>query len=138
MRSARPTLERSRLKRLSQTDLGQVGLERRQLSCSRLREDFADVWAGPDLLEPQGGTEGDIPTQSSDAGAATWDTIEILSLSDERVQIRNGTNTETRNYGELGFADARDGKPNQAWVTLRALAEERGTIRDAAKTLAEG
>jgi len=61
-----------------------------------------------------------------------------LSLSDERVQIRNGTNTETRNYGELGFADARDGKPNQAWVTLRALAEERGTIRDAAKTLAEG
>jgi len=65
---------------------------------------------------------------------ATWDAIEISFLSDERVQIRNGTNSETRNYGELGFEDCRNGKPNRAWLTLRALAEARGIIRNAAKT----
>ena len=64
---------------------------------------------------------------------ATWDTIEISFLSDERVQIRNGTNSETRNYAEFGFADGRSKKANQAWETLRALAEEGGTIRDGAK-----
>jgi hypothetical protein len=68
------------------------------------------------------------------AGTATWETIEISFLSDERVQIGNGTDTETRNYSELGFSDGRTGKPNQAWVILRALAEERGVIRDGMKT----
>ena len=69
--------------------------------------------------------------QPNRGGAPTWETIEILFLSDERVQIRNGTNTETRNYAEFGFHDARNGKPNRAWETLRALAEQRGVIRDA-------
>ena len=72
--------------------------------------------------------------QPNRGGAATWETIEILFLSDERVQIRNGTNTETRNYAGFGFADGRNGKPNQAWVTLRVLAEEGGILRDAMKT----
>ncbi len=63
--------------------------------------------------------------QSSGAGAATWDTIEISFLSDERVQIRNG---KTYNYAELGFEDSRNRKPNQAWVTLRDLAEGKGII----------
>ena len=70
--------------------------------------------------------------------AASWDTIEISFLSDERVLIWNGTNTEARNYGELGFADRRakrgKPKPNQAWVTLRAMAEQNGIIGDGAKT----
>jgi hypothetical protein len=66
--------------------------------------------------------------------ATSWADIEISFVSDERVQIHNGTDTETRNYDELGFADRRNGKPNQAWVTLRAMAEERGIIRDGAKT----
>ena len=67
-------------------------------------------------------------------GGASWRSIEISFLSDERVQIRNGTDTETRNYGELGFADRRSEKPKLAWVTLRTLAEQRGIIRDAGKT----
>lgn len=71
--------------------------------------------------------------QSSGAGAATWDTIEISFLSDERVQIRNGTDDKTYNYAELGFVDSRNGKPNQAWVTLRDLAEDRGRIAIAAR-----
>jgi hypothetical protein len=35
-----------------------------------------------------------------------------------------------RNYAEFGFADGRTGNPNQAWEALRALAEQRGFIRD--------
>ncbi len=74
----------------------------------------------------------------ADGGGASWRDIEISFLSDERVQIRNGTTTETRNYGELEFADrrAKQGKPkpNQAWMTLRAMAEQNGIIRDGAKT----
>lgn len=66
--------------------------------------------------------------QSSGAGAATWDTIEISFLSDERIQIYNGTDTKPYNYAEFGFADSRNGKPNQAWVTLRDLAEAKGII----------
>jgi hypothetical protein len=69
-----------------------------------------------------------------------WDAIEITFLSDERVQMRNGANTETCNYAELGFADHRvkqgKPKPNLAWVTLRAMAEQNGVIRDGAKTRA--
>ena len=83
--------------------------------------------------EPQGITEGDTPTQSSGSQAATWNTIEISFLSDERVQIRNGTKSETCNYAELGFADGRNGKPNRAWITLRALAEQRGIVRTPTK-----
>jgi hypothetical protein len=66
--------------------------------------------------------------------ASTWDTVEISFLSDERVEIRSGSSTETRNYAELGFEDRRNGKPNKAWVTLRELATADGVIRDAAKT----
>ena len=72
------------------------------------------------------------------SSGANWDAIEISFLSDERVQIRNGVHTETRNYAELGFADRRvkrgKTKPNVAWETLRAMAEQRGIIRDGKKT----
>jgi hypothetical protein len=75
----------------------------------------------------------------ADGGGATWEAIEVSFLSDHRVQIRNGTNAETLNYGELGFADrrAKQGKPNRAWVTLRVMAEQNGIIRDGAKMNAE-
>lgn|SRR5208337_4948744 len=72
----------------------------------------------------------DGPYQSSAAQEAAWEAIEILFLSDERVQIRNGAHSETRNYAEFGFADRRNESPNQAWKTLRALAAE-GVIRNA-------
>ena len=72
--------------------------------------------------------------QTSTVRSATWDTIEISFLSDERVQIRDGADTGTCNYAELGFGDGRSGKPSLAWGTLRALAEQRGVIRDGAST----
>src|ERR1035437_2588353 len=69
----------------------------------------------------------------SDRRAANWEDVQIIFLSDERVQIRNVSQTETRNYAELGFADGRSKKPNQAWVTLRTMAQEDGLIRDGSK-----
>jgi hypothetical protein len=49
----------------------------------------------------------------ADRGGASWQDIEISFLSDELVQIRSRKSTETRNYGELEFADrrAKRGKP---------------------------
>jgi hypothetical protein len=67
------------------------------------------------------------------AATATWDAIEIQFISDERLQIRSGTTTQTFNYEEFGLADSRNGKPNQAWVLLRTLAEKRGMIQNAAE-----
>jgi hypothetical protein len=81
------------------------------------------------------------PANGADGDGARWQDIEISFLSDERVQIRNGTKTETCNYAELGFADrrAKRGKPKakQAWIALRAMAEQNGIIRDSAKTGAD-
>jgi hypothetical protein len=92
----------------------------------------------PGGTEPAQGKPAKV-ANGADGGASNWQAIEIFFLSDHRVQIRNGTTTETHNYGELGFADrrARQGKPNQAWVALRAMAEQNGIIRDGAKTNAE-
>jgi len=81
-----------------------------------------------------GGSKGGAHALSNAAGAANWEDIEISFLSDERVQIRNGANSETLNYAEFGFEDGRSGKPNRAWEALRVLAAGRGIIRDAAKT----
>ncbi len=75
-----------------------------------------------------------VTPESGSLEATTWDIIEISFLSDERVQIRSGAKTETRNSAEFGFEDRRSGKPIQAWETLRALAEQGGIIRDTAKT----
>ena len=79
-----------------------------------------------------GGVDMSIQLKTPDRG--TWDAIEISFLSEERVQIRNRATTETHNYAEFGFEDRRTGKPNLAWKTLIAIAEQRGTFPNAAKT----
>ncbi len=68
------------------------------------------------------------------SGSARWEDTEILFLSDERVQIRRGNETQTYNYGELGLQDRRSGKPKRAWLLLRILAQSGGTIKDTADT----
>jgi hypothetical protein len=71
------------------------------------------------------------------SAAKKWQSIEILFLSDLRVQIRiDGKNMETLTYAELGFADGRTQNPNKAWEVLRVLAEQRGVIQDG-KTVGE-
>jgi hypothetical protein len=65
------------------------------------------------------------------SGATDWQAIEIVFLSDFRVQIRiNGKQTPPVNYAELGFADGRSENPNKAWLILRFLAENRGILKD--------
>lgn len=59
----------------------------------------------------------------------SWQEIEIAFLSDERVEIRSGSNDRTTyNYGELGFEDRRNGKPTGAWSILRELAKRGGDL----------
>lgn len=58
----------------------------------------------------------------------SWPEIEIVFLSDERVEICSGSVRKTYNYAELGFEDRRNGKPNGAWTMLRDMANNTGTI----------
>jgi hypothetical protein len=106
---------------------------------SRGRQAEEGAFPKPGPLHPDSPTEVDGGTKEN-RSRADWDAIEISFLSDERVQISKGRNTETRNYAELGFADRRakgsQPKPNLAWATLRAMAEQNGIIRDGAKTRA--
>jgi hypothetical protein len=64
--------------------------------------------------------------------AHAWSEITICFLSDERVQVTIGSQTETCNYSEMGFASKKNGTPVQAWGTLRVLAKQHGRIRLAA------
>ena len=61
--------------------------------------------------------------------ARAWGDIKIDFVSDERVQITVGTETETRNYEEMGFGNRKDGKPILAWETLRGLAAAGGVVK---------
>jgi hypothetical protein len=77
------------------------------------------------------------PVQGSEAAtlpSRSWESIEIWFLSDMRVQIRDGADSESYNYAELGFEDGRSEKPNRAWALLRILAEHEGVIRDGGQT----
>ena len=84
------------------------------------------------VTQPEEIRKSRTPVSNSSA-SATWETIEISFLSDERVQILNGTKRETCNYAELGFSDGRNGSPNKAWVILRAMAVNRGILSDGRK-----
>ena len=64
--------------------------------------------------------------------APAWEDIEISFLSEERVQIRIGSQTETRNYGEMGFASKKNGAKVAAWETFQQLAAAGGSYRIAA------
>jgi hypothetical protein len=64
---------------------------------------------------------------------AGWHQLEISFLSEERVQINIGSKTETLNYAEFGFMDARTQKPNRAWQVMRELAQRDGTIPSGSK-----
>jgi hypothetical protein len=73
-------------------------------------------------------TDTASPPTDPEADAAEWEKVRISFLSEERVQIWQGSETKTLNYAEFGFADGRDGKPSMAWEFLRALAEDNGTV----------
>jgi hypothetical protein len=56
-------------------------------------------------------------------------------MQEKRIEFENrgNFNKSAVPYNELGFEDRRTGKPKQAWVTLRTLAEQRGLIRQPTK-----
>ena len=68
------------------------------------------------------------PSPQLERHPATWGDVSIEFTSDERVQIAVFDKKNTQNYSEMGFSDGRTGKPTQAWIFLRALAEKNGVI----------
>jgi hypothetical protein len=70
-------------------------------------------------------------TAQASAPRFNWQDIELVFLSDERVQIfRKKKAAETLNYAEFGLQDLRTDTPNFAWNALRVIAEKNGTIRN--------
>jgi hypothetical protein len=68
-------------------------------------------------------------TANPAAQARAWEEVEIRFLSDNRVQVTAGVQSEPLTYAEFGFEDGRSKTPILAWVTLRSLAEAGGTIQ---------
>jgi hypothetical protein len=68
--------------------------------------------------------------------ATHWDAIDVLFLSDFRIQVRCGSHSETYNWAEFGFADRRSkklDKPDSQWDILLALAVRNGVLRNASE-----
>ena len=59
----------------------------------------------------------------------SWGDIQILFETDLSVQISGpGITTHRCNFEQFGFADGRDGNPDDAWTTLHEIAEGRGNL----------
>src|SRR5579885_275436 len=72
----------------------------------------------------------EAPQRELEPPPLAWDKdVSIIFLSEERVQVKCGDEYSTMNYAEFGFEDKRNGKPDQAWVLLRAMAENKGVLR---------
>jgi|SRR5581483_842976 hypothetical protein len=72
----------------------------------------------------------EAPRSEPEPPSLTWDKdVAIIFLSDERVQVKRGDEYSTMNYAEFGFEDKRNGKPDQAWVLLREMAENKGVLQ---------
>jgi len=70
--------------------------------------------------------------QSTNHAVLRWEDVEVVFLSDHRVQIsRLGVKAEPLNYADFGFADGRSENPNLAWQILRVLAEQEGVLSNA-------
>lgn len=77
--------------------------------------------------------EGDVPGAASAAVAEkrqcdTWRDVQIVFLSEHRVQVTAAGRTYTQNYSEMGFEDRKTRRENCAWVMLRQLSGQDGVI----------
>lgn len=75
--------------------------------------------------DPERMTDAEYPLVS-EVSVTEWTAVEIVFLSDERLQISG--RLETVNYAEFGLEDRRSHTPNRAWLTLRLLAESEGDL----------
>lgn len=72
----------------------------------------------------------EAPQPKPEPPPLAWDKeVSIIFLSEERIQVKRGDQFSTMNYAEFGFEDKRNGKPDQAWVLLRAMAENKGVLQ---------
>ncbi len=72
----------------------------------------------------------EAPPPEPEPPPLAWDKdVSIIFLSEERVQVKRGDVFATMNYAEFGFEDKRNGKPDQAWVLLREMAENKGVLQ---------
>jgi len=72
----------------------------------------------------------EAPRSEPERQLLTWDKdVNIIFLSDDRIQVKRRDQFETLNYAEFGFEDKRNGKPDQAWVLLRGMAENKGVLQ---------
>lgn len=72
----------------------------------------------------------EAPQPEPEPPRLAWDKdVSIIFLSEERVQVKRGDAYSTLNYAEFGFEDKRNGKPDQAWVLLRKMAENKGVLQ---------
>jgi hypothetical protein len=71
-----------------------------------------------------------LPTITPDPRETTliWRDIEISFFNEHEVKITVRQTTEIRDFGVLGMANKRNGKPKLAWETLHALARNNGLI----------
>jgi hypothetical protein len=75
----------------------------------------------PTLVAESGG-------ETDNANPASWDMVEIMFLTNDLVLLSHPPGC-ILGYREMGFGDGRTGKPNRAWLTLRELAANAGTMR---------
>jgi hypothetical protein len=72
----------------------------------------------------------EAPRPEPEARHLNWDKdVSIIFLSDERIQVKRRDQFESLNDAEFGFEDKRNGKPDQAWVLLREMAENKGVLQ---------
>jgi len=103
---------------------------RREIRCSERWLAFLDRVT--EVAEAQAAAaSSNFPSSENvaDERAVAWEDIKIEFLSDERIQVSAPNIAKTLNYAEFGFEDGRNEKPNQAWITLRSLAEQGGILR---------
>ena len=118
------------IERRSQIPSSELVKESRFRLTGRMEHWKAEVFQrGIEAEKPRNVVAGTAPAHVLPQ-AARWEDIEISFLSDERVQVTIGPETETRNYAEMGFATKKKkGTPVLAWQTLRELAEAKGAIQ---------
>lgn len=56
----------------------------------------------------------------------TWPQVTLEFISDEDVRIWTVGEPVLKSYGELGFANTRDGSPTKPWLLLREFAGHAG------------
>jgi hypothetical protein len=98
-------------------------LELRSLAPRRL-EELTGRESEPgakDGAEPSGDGRQHLPPN-------TWCDVEISFFNEHSVQITVGHAKSVKEFGEVGMAHRRSGKPRRAWQMLHALALSGGVI----------